>query len=121
MANHTNQASVWKFSIGSDKAGGVHFTHLSLDNSLEPATSKTSLTIQGIYDIEDNFSRRVEISKPINDQFVKLHMKYKVKQEFPKLTSERKTELLKLHRRRGPNFIQNQLRAKKQLNRKLIP
>ena len=47
LANHTNQASVWKFSIGSDKAGGVHYTHLSLDSSLEPPTSKTSHTIQG--------------------------------------------------------------------------
>ena len=100
MANHTNQASVWKFSIGSDKAGGVHYTHLSLDNTLEPATYKTSLTIQGIYDIEDNFARRVQISKPINDQLIKLHMKYKVEQEFPKLTSERKIELLKIHSRK---------------------
>ena len=45
LAKHTNQGLVWKFSIGSDKAGGVHYTHLSLDNTLEPATSKTSLTI----------------------------------------------------------------------------
>ena len=46
---------VWKFSIGNDKAGGVHYTHLSLDNILKPATSKTSLTIQRIDDTEGNF------------------------------------------------------------------
>ena len=45
LADHTNQASVWKFLIGSDKAGGVPYTHLSLDNTLEPETYKSSLTI----------------------------------------------------------------------------
>ena len=57
LAKHTNQELVWKFSIGSDKAGSVHYAHLSFDNTLEPATSKTSLTIQGIYDTEENFER----------------------------------------------------------------
>ena len=62
LANHANQASVWKFSMGCDKAGSIHYTHLSLYNTLEPATSKTNLTIKGIYHIEDNFTRRVQIS-----------------------------------------------------------
>ena len=49
LAFHTNQKLYWKFSIGSDKARGIHYTHLMLENSLEPASSKTSITIEGIY------------------------------------------------------------------------
>ena len=78
LTKHTNLGLVWKFSIGSDKAGGVHYTHLSLDNTLKPASSKTSHTIQGIYDPEENFKRRTLISKKINDQLSKLHMKCKI-------------------------------------------
>ena len=121
LAKHTNQGLVSKFSIGTDKAGGVHYTHLSLDNTLEPATSKTSLTIQGIYDTEENFKRRTKISKKINDQLSKLHMKYTINHEFPKLTSNRKNELLEIHNGKEPNFVKKQIRAKLQLSRKIIP
>ena len=49
LAFHTNQPFFWKFSIRSDKAQGTHYTHLVLEISLEPASSKTSITINGIY------------------------------------------------------------------------
>ena len=54
LAFHTNQKRVWKFTLGSDKARGIHYTHLILENSLKPASAKTSITIAGIYDTEDN-------------------------------------------------------------------
>ena len=78
LARHTNQQEVWKFVIGSDKAGGVNYTHLTLENSLEPATAKTSLTIAGIYDKNDQFKKLVNIFNNINRQFTNLHMKHRV-------------------------------------------
>ena len=60
---HTNQNQVWKFSIGSDKARGIHYSHLSLENSLEPASARTCITIAGIYDTEDSPRRRFDEQK----------------------------------------------------------
>ena len=50
LAFHTNQDQLWKFTIGGDKARGIHYTNLTFENSLQPASSKTSITLAGIYD-----------------------------------------------------------------------
>ena len=56
---HTNQKQVWNFTVGSDKARGIYYTHLSLENSLEPASSKTTIIrIAGIYDSEASPGRK---------------------------------------------------------------
>ena len=105
LAFHTNQKTVWKFSVGSDKAGGIHYTHLTLENSLEPASAKTSITISGIYDTEDCPSRRFEIMKVINNKIAHLNLKHYVKISFPELTSDRLDELREIQLSKGENFI----------------
>ena len=104
LARHTNQ-QVWKFVIGSDKAGGVNYTHLTLENSLEPATAKTSLTIAGIYDTNDQFTRRVKILNNMTRQFSKLNMKHRVNLKFPELNDVRLLELHNFNESKGKQFI----------------
>ena len=118
---HTNQKLVWKFTVGSDKARGIYYTHLSLENSLEPASSKTSITIAGVYDTEDSLSRRSEILRGVYEQVTKLNFKHRVQIDFPKLTNERVKELKSQFIAKGSDFIDKQLSAKKQLELKNIP
>ena len=113
LAFHTNQKRVWKFTLGSDKARGIHYTHLILENSLEPASAKTSITIAGIYDSEDNLGRRCEILKKINHQIAQLNLTHKIKVTFPKLTTQRLAELRSIYSLKDSDFIHNQVSAKK--------
>ena len=121
LAFHTNQKRVWKFTLGSDKARGIHYTHLILENSLKPASAKTSITIAGIYDSEDNLERRCEILKKFNQQIVQLNLTHKIEVAFPKLTTERLAELRSLYSLKNRDFISSQVSAKKQLQKKTIP
>ena len=57
----------------------------------------------------------------VNDQITKLNLKHRVKIDFPKLTVERIKELRKNFRVKGPDFIDKQVSAKKQLEMKRIP
>ena len=82
LAFHTNQKKVWKFSVGSDKASGIHYTHLTQENSLDPASAKTSITISGIYDTEDCPSRQFEIIKAVRNKIGKINLKQYVKFRF---------------------------------------
>ena len=95
----------WKFIFGSDKARGIYYTHLSHENCLEPASSKTGITIAGIYDTEDSPSRRTEIMRGIYDEITKLHLKNRVQIDFPKLTIERIKELTKFLSPKGPTLL----------------
>ena len=121
LAFHTNQKKVWKFSVGSDKASGIHYTHLTLENSLEPASAKTSITISGIYDTEDCPSRRFEIMKVVRNKIAKINLKQYVKISFPELTDNRLDKLRNIHHSQGENFIDQQIIAKQQLRKKTIP
>ena len=118
---HTNQKHFCKFTVGSDKARGIYYTHLSLENSLEPASSKTSITIAGIYDTEDSPSRRTEIMRGVYDEITKLHLKHRVQIDFPKLTIERNKELRKILIAKGSDFIDKQVSAKNQIELKKVP
>ena len=121
LAKHTNQNSAWKFSIGSDKAGGVHYTHIILQNTLQPAASKTSLTITGIYDTKSNFERNQKILNSINKAIAQLHRKVRLQVNFPKMTRERLDELKKIHKTQPKSFIEKQINAKRQLEKKIAP
>ena len=57
----------------------------------------------------------------VNDQITKLNLKHRVKIDFPKLTVERIKEFRKIFRVKGPDFIDKQVSAKKQLEMKRIP
>ena len=121
LAKHTNQNSVWAFSIGCDKAGGVQYTHVMLQNTLQPAASKTSLTISGIYDIKSNFERHQKILDSINKAIAQLHRKARYRVEFLKITEERLDELKKIHNSKSNNFVEKQINAKIQLGKKIAP
>ena len=121
LAFHTNQNHLWKFTVGGDKARGIYYTHITLENSLQPASSKTSITLAGIYDTEDNLSRRSEILKCVNNNILQLNLKHNIEIVFPSLTSERLEELKQIHASKGKNFIDKQISAKKQLKKKKVP
>jgi len=121
LARHTNQQEVWKFIIGSDKAGGVNYTHLTLETSLEPATAKTSLTIAGIYDTNDHFERRTKILNKMTRQFTKLHLVHRVSVNFEALSDTRLLTLKKVFSHKGDRFIEKQIVAKRQLETRRIP
>ena len=89
-----------------------------LENSLEPASSKTSITIAGIYDTEDNSSRRFTILDKINKKIAELNLKHHLKVAFPKLDADR---LKKLIGYKGKTMIEKQILAKKQLSKKRVP
>ena len=112
---------MWKFTVGSDKARGIYYTHLSLEISLEPASSKTSITIAGVYDNEDSLSRRSEILRGVYRKVPKLNLKRREQIDLPKLTSERVKELKNQLIANGSDVIDKQLSAKKQLKLKKIP
>ena len=63
---------------------------------MEPASSKTSITIAGIYDSGDSPSRRTEIMRGVYDEITKLQLKHRVQIDFPKLTIERIKDLRKI-------------------------
>ena len=121
LARHTNQQDVWKFIIGSDKAGGVNYTHLTLETSLEPATAKTSLTIAGIYDTNDNFERRTKILNKMTHQFTKLHLVHRVSVNFEALTDTPLLTLKNVFSHKEDRFIEKQTVAKRQLETRLVP
>ena len=121
LAFHTNQNNFWKFTIGGDKARGIYYTHITLENSLQPASSKTSITLAGIYDSEDKPSRRSEILKGVNSKISQLNLKHRIEVVFPKLTSERLEELKQIHASKGEHFITKPLLAKKQREKEKVP
>ena len=95
LAKHTNQSLSWKIAFCSDRAHGITFVHLVLQNSIEPASAKTSLTIASIYDLKEDIKKNSLILKNIIDTLEKLHLKHSLKLRFPKLTKDITNELKK--------------------------
>ena len=122
LAKHTNQSMSWKVSFCSDRAHGISFVHFVLQNSIQPASSKTSLTIAAIYDEKEDIKKNQEILRNIIETLEKLHLKHTLELEFPSLTEIIIKELKSLHdTAENPKCIERQIKAVKQLELKKLP
>ena len=63
------------FVLSSDRADSIHFTHITLQNSQEPAKRRNSLTIAVIYDEKENVNQNDEILEPTRKEFDLMYLK----------------------------------------------
>ena len=86
LAKHTNQSMSWKVSFCSDRAQGISFVHFVLQNSTQPASAKTSLTIASIYDEKEDIKKNQEILRNTMETLEELNLKHTLELQFPLLT-----------------------------------